>query len=427
MDEAARKHEVKASIRRLSEARPERDLLTDGNVIRATCNSLTWAFALLLVSAVLAAQASADPTAAYDASEEAGIFEHSLTWDASVHDFDGDGWDDLFVSRHYEGPARLYRNDGGHFVEVNQGTFGKKDRHECAWGDVNSDDRPDLFCNIGGGRGSGIKPKELWVQEPGGTFVNRAEEYGVENPYGRGRDVTFIDVNHDPHPDLFLGNQPGRSDGVASSNRLFINKEGQRYEAASEYGLDAEVGAKVVQAVDYDADGWDDLLVCGEERLFLYRNEAGRVFSDVSTAAGVDGPCEATLMTDVDGDGLPDLVRVARGRMKVVLQDAGVFSDGVYRRALVGGHDVAAGDVDQDGRPDLYVLQQGRRDADQPDVMLLNVREGRHFAEVAIPQTSEGRGDAVVSIDYDRNGLSDFVVLNGDHKARGPIRLIAFR
>jgi hypothetical protein len=43
-----------------------------------------------------------------------------------------------------------------------------------------------------------------------------------------------------------------------------------------------------------------------------------------------------------------------------------------------------------------------------------------------IPQTIQGIGESVAAIDYDRNGLSDFIVMNGRLKAIGPIRLIAF-
>jgi hypothetical protein len=45
---------------------------------------------------------------------------------------------------------------------------------------------------------------------------------------------------------------------------------------------------------------------------------------------------------------------------------------------------------------------------------------------MSIPQTHRGLGEAVTAIDYDRNGLTDFIVQNGRHDNRGPIRLIAF-
>ena len=35
----------------------------------------------------------------------------------------------------------------------------------------------------------------------------------VVDMYGRGREATFIDSNHDAYPDLFVGNDFPRSDG----------------------------------------------------------------------------------------------------------------------------------------------------------------------------------------------------------------------
>jgi hypothetical protein len=57
--------------------------------------------------------------------------------------------------------------------------------------------------------------------------------------------------------------------------------------------------------------------------------------------------------------------------------------------------------------------------------MLVNRDGGAAWSSLAIPQATSGRGDDAVAIDYDGNGLEDFVVLNGNN-ARGPIQLIAF-
>ena len=44
-----------------------------------------------------------------------------------------------------------------------------------------------------------------------------------------------------------------------------------------------------------------------------------------------------------------------------------------------------------------------------------------------IPQARDGSAELVIATDHDRNGLTDFVVLNGRGSLRaGPIQLIAF-
>jgi hypothetical protein len=44
---------------------------------------------------------------------------------------------------------------------------------------------------------------------------------------------------------------------------------------------------------------------------------------------------------------------------------------------------------------------------------------------VAIPQPGSGTADDVIALDYDKNGLTDFLTLNG-LTSRGPVRLTAW-
>lgn len=404
---------------------------------------------IALAAATLSLPASAAAVEAFDASAEVGFvdaraeggpnYSKSHTWSANVHDFDLDGFADVLLVTHYQGASWLMHNEptialppGRHFQEVQAGTFLDVDRHDCAWGDVNQDPLhlPDVYCTLGGERGAGVGPNELWIQEEDGSFVNEAREYGVQDRYGRGRHTTFLDVNHDAFPDLYVSNSYPRHDGRSSINKLFINEGGESFRRASGYGLDRELGGESVQAVDYDRDGWEDLLVCGKEGLHLYRNVRGERFKDFSRETGARGPCQAALLVKLDGNARPDLVRVAGGEMVVKLQSGGKFRSTVYARSLRFGQSLASGDVDGDGDQDLYVLQSGpsHSDApDEPDLMLLNEANGQDYSRMSIPQDNRGRGDAVAAIDYDRNGLSDFIVLNGHSNTRGPVRMVAFR
>jgi len=83
---------------------------------------------------------------------------------------------------------------------------------------------------------------------------------------------------------------------LKSKNKLFINDGNDHFHSAPAYHLNRQVGGRIVQTVDYNGDGWSDLLVCGERRLFLFRNVMGREFRDVSSRAGVAVPCEGAVM-----------------------------------------------------------------------------------------------------------------------------------
>ena len=46
---------------------------------------------------------------------------------------------------------------------------------------------------------------------------------------------------------------------------------------------------------------------------------------------------------------------------------------------------------------------------------------------MAVPRAANGSAESVTAIDYDRNGLTDFLVLNGKGALYpGPVQLLAF-
>ena len=85
-----------------------------------------------------------------EVTQEAGLAVSCYGMGAAVGDYDNDQDLDLFVST--VGPNRLFRNDGGRFVETTDsaGVAGAHDQWSsgCSWLDYNNDGRLDLFvCN----------------------------------------------------------------------------------------------------------------------------------------------------------------------------------------------------------------------------------------------------------------------------------------
>jgi hypothetical protein len=377
--------------------------------------------AVVLIACLVApAPAGAEPVAR-DAARDAGIFEKTTTWSANVADFDRDGRDDFLLVRHWQRTMRLYRNAGGGRFNDTLTPFPKLDRHDCAWADVNDDNRPDAFCTVGGEKGTGDGPKELWIQSPTGGFANKAVDYGVLDRWGRGRWSTFVDFNGDRFPDLFIGNEPGRADNHVSRNRFFVNVNGTHFVEKADAGVNGQNGSRCAKAEDVDQDGWEDLLVCTNFGFRLYRNEGGVRFTDVAAAAGVAGNWLDAEVADFDEDGRRDLALVNKLGAHVAYQNAeGTFDPLLKLTDLSGGRDLAVGDADG-GYPDVYILQGSRF----PDRYYTN-DTGRSFHRVSTPQASSGIGDRVEAIDFDNDNRTDFIVLNGRENSTGPIQLITF-
>jgi hypothetical protein len=361
---------------------------------------------------------------AVDEATAAGIAEDTRTWSAVIEDFNRDGLPDIFLGRHNTA-ARLYLNTGGAFTEVHPGYFSGYDRHDCGSADFNGDGLPDILCSVGADHGLGTKRNDLELQQADGTFRSSAINADLMDPFGRGRRIAVIDANGDGLPDLFVGNEPIRPDGMPAPNRLFLNTGEGTFRDTPEMGVDRPFGSDCAQAVDYDSDGWQDLLVCGSNGLHLYHNDQGSAFTDEAAASGLSAELPTyAVMADLNDDGAPDVIEVTRTQLTAKLQSDGTFET-TYTRPLTSGTFVAVGDANADGAEDLYVVQ-GPKGHNDPDIMLLNDGDGTSFTEIPVPQTTEGTGDAADGIDYDGNGLEDFLVLNGSNARRiGPVQLIA--
>jgi hypothetical protein len=390
---------------------------------------------LLLTSPILAIVASgtlakaALAQVARDAAPEAGIGELTRSWSLAVDDFDGDGHADFLLSRHGGAPAHIWDNHGGSFAEFAAGELpAGADRHGCDWSDVNLDGLYDVFCAVGAEKGTAArKSDQLYIQGPSGQFTDMTRAYGLVNPWGRGRHVTFLDVNHDPYPDLFIGNGYPRADEHTSPNRVFLNDGGSQFVQMSTR-VRAEIGARCVQAVDMDGDGWEDLLVCGQEELKIYRNRRGENFSSIESRLGAMAWATNARLADLNGDEQLDLVAVTPDALWVQLRSESGFEPAVRVADLVSGAWLTVGDADGNGHLDVYVVQACQRGVNQADALYLNDGSGV-LTSTPIPQTDQGCGDVAATIDYDEDGMDDFIVTNGKGQAHklpaiGPLQLI---
>jgi hypothetical protein len=184
-----------------------------------------------------------------------------------------------------------------------------------------------------------------------------------------------------------------------------------------EYGLDAEHGSRVAWG-DYDADGYDDLLLDGSR---LYRNDSGRTFVDVTAAAGLAGARgRGGVWADFDNDGRLDFFASGSDTADRLWLNtgAGFAATTVETGAPAPGEGCAAADFDSDGWLDLYVANYEDWATHRyfPDRLYRNANgallDRTEAAGITPPWGEDRAGRGVAWADFDDDGRPDCFVAN---------------
>ena len=320
----------------------------------------------------------------------------------AVADFNGDGFEDCYLTARGPDSLLLGRGDGTFEDATEAWGVPQDEGWSCSAAAFDHDGDgdldlfvvryltydPDLICHDGAGRPSYCPPQssppepDLLLRNDGDRFTDISVEAGLRTaPPGPGLGVVIEDLDGDGDEDLFIAN-----DGHA--NHLWIRSADGRYEeravlagvAFNQHGH-AEAGMGVV-AGDLDGDGRDDLFLTHlqEETHTLYRR-SGRSWRDGTAQAGL---VETTMahtgfgvgLLDLEPDGAPDLV-IANGKVRLgepqgsllpapwnalaepdsLLSNRGdgrfvALSEAPLREARVS-RGIATGDLDGDLVPDL--------------------------------------------------------------------------
>ena len=175
---------------------------------------------------------------------------------------------------------------------------------------------------------------------------------------------------------------------------------------------------------DFDDDGDDDLVVCGNDRVRMYENQAGAGFLDVSASLGFSQRFLDAAFADIDGDGDLDMALATATVFEIHRLEQGADDGVVFVQSASHGRAVAFGDINGDGTPDAYFVQRGCRteiEQNLPDVVALS--SGATFVAIDPPDVQRGCGDAVVAFDHDADGTDGFLVGNGRGR-RGPLQYL---
>ena len=322
-----------------------------------------------------------------DVTAEAGVGEARWSVPATFVDIDNDGWLDLFVGNYVE-----YTIESHKLCRTLAGAPDYCGPHAYR-------PEPDrLLRNRGRGKDGRV------------TFEDWSARSGVVDEFGGALGAVAADFNADGWPDLYVGNDgmPNQMwinrKGIAFQNDALLAGTGVNFMGQPEASMGVTVG-------DFDADGDEDLFLTHliRETNTLYLNDGSGLFEDVTHEAGLDTPSWeftgfGTAWLDYDNDGWLDLL-AANGEVKVIpaleargdphplhqtnqlFHNLGAGPGGAVRFEEITdragevfelsevSRGVAVGDVDNDGDADVLLLNNNG-----PARLLINgVGQDRHW------------------------------------------------
>lgn len=243
---------------------------------------------------------------------------------------------------------RLYHNESGKFRDVSDRAGISKSQGRglaVAFFDGNGDGRQDIFV------ANDLTPNMLWRNNGNGTFSDIAVEtgcaYGEDGISMAGMGVAVADYNRSGRESLFVTNFSGRP------NIMFKNHGKYFQEVSAEANLvtsHLNLLSFGCEFIDYDADGWPDLIINnGHVETLASRREPGVDYEQPKQLLHNEGNGTFRDIKDANLLGNLSLPRVGRG--------------------------LAVGDYDNDGRVDILAVNQNAA----PQLFKNRVRNAHHW------------------------------------------------
>ena len=386
-------------------------------------------------------------------------------------DYDDDGWQDILLVNSTDWPGhklgrstlRLYRNNrNGTFADVTRAAGLDIEMYGMgvAVGDYNNDGFPDILI-------TSVGQNRLFRNTGKGTFIDVTESSGLGRRQSFSTSALWFDFDRDGLLDLFVCNYvkwspehdvfcslDGKNKSYCTPEAfrgdtcwLFRNRGNGTFEdvTATSGIFDSSSKSLGVAMLDYDQDGWPDLLVANDTQPNkLYRNQRNGSFKDVAVDAGIafsaEGKARAGMGVDVadfDNSGnagvaitnfdneMIGLYRASGGNFADVAIPSGV---GLASKNTLG-FGCTFVDVDLDGALDLVVVNGHIDDtvrnvrnvgyAQSPQLFLNNgkgtFREAGGEAGGGFNVPKVGRGLAYG--DFDRDGDADLLMTTNNGPA----------
>ncbi|MCB9664497.1 MAG: VCBS repeat-containing protein [Alphaproteobacteria bacterium] len=297
-------------------------------------------------------------------------------------DVEGDGDLDLHVTA-FGAPDRLYRNDGGTFVDVAValGLAGPADGLSlgAAWADADGDGDLDAFVGAYGPLGPPFdatadgEPSHLYLQQADGTFTDAVADLPADHPLRVAFTYqgAFVELDGDPTPELYAVNDFGPIHPSVAWDLV----DGQPV-ARPASGLESALAGMGLGLGDLGRDGVEDLVVPAVQQVGVYVSLRSGFFESAAIlgvrvpSGGARELAWGAELADLDSDGDLDLLvpfgqlhesggifaNAPRQPDALWVQHEGFFTDaaeawGLDHRGI--GRGVVVVDLDGDGWLDL--------------------------------------------------------------------------
>jgi len=390
-------------------------------------------------------------------------------------DYDCDGWQDILLVNGCDWPGharerkepstlKLYHNNrNGTFSDVTHSAGLDFEMYGMgvAVGDYNNDGYPDILITC-------VGQNRLFRNTGKGTFVDVTKASGLGGRTAFSSSAIWFDYDRDGLLDLFVCNyvkwseehdvfcsRDGKHKSYCTPEAyrgetcwLFHNRGNGTFEdvTATSRIFDSSSKSLGVAMLDYDHDGWPDLLVTNDTQPNkLYRNQRNGTFKDVAVDAGIafsaEGKARAGMGVDVavlDNSGTQGVAITNFDNEMIGLyrsSDGGSFGD-VAMQSGIGmaskdklGFGCVFLDAELNGALDLVVVNGHIDDTvrnvngvgyAQPPQFFLNNGSGS-FVDVAaevgddFSRPKVGRGLAYG--DFDRDGDLDLLITTNNGPA----------
>ncbi|HUZ04452.1 MAG TPA: CRTAC1 family protein [Acidobacteriaceae bacterium] len=270
-----------------------------------------------------------------DVTRQAGLAVKMYGLGCAVGDYDNDGFDDIYITA-LNGNHLFHNLGNGKFVDVTAkaGVSDPGFSTGAVWFDYDHDGKLDLYvahyvnwsvatdqtCSLDGKHKSYCTPEAykgqsatLYHNNGNGTFTDVTKKAGLLDPTSKSLGVALLDYDNDGWLDLLVTND-------TQPNKLYHNNHNGTFtDVAFAAGVAFSDAGKAragmgVDAADYDLSGRQSLVIgnFANESMSLYHNDGSGLFTDNAIPSGISAPSAksltfSTFFFDYDLDGLPDI------------------------------------------------------------------------------------------------------------------------